>query len=309
MTLDKVLTHEEQLEHMQNAIDKNRLDLKAMLPDDKDVILNRMRFHYLDWGNPHLPPMVFMHGGSLTAHTWDICCLAFREEFHCLALDQRGHGDSEWSPEMDYRREAFVADLEALAGHLELDKFILVGMSLGGLNSLAYAGKHSDRLRGLVIVDVGPRLHIDAAKKITDFTRDALELPSVEAFVERAMKFNPQRDPELLRRSLLYNLRQNPDGTWSWKYDQRHRVTWNLEQMKVEQAELWNSVPLITCPTLVVRGDRSRVLLDEDAEELASRLPDGQWALVENAGHTVQGDNPRGLIEAMRRFFEERDLS
>jgi esterase len=306
MRKGQAISPDESLEHLADAVELNELNLEVVLPVDKDIILHRMRFHYLDWGTSGKTPIVFLHGGGLSAHTWDIVCLAFRRHYHCLALDQRGHGDSEWSPEMEYSREAQTWDLECFVDELGLEKLILVGMSMGGLNSLAFAGKHSDRLHALVIVDVGPDLHVEGAKQINDFTRSTTELPTVEAFVERAKVFNPLRDPALLRRSLLHNLRQLPDGRWTWKYDQRHRATWDLENMITEHAVLWKDVPNINCPALVVRGEHSKVFFDEDAKKLVDALPDARWVRIANAGHTVQGDNPKDLITALRDFFDKR---
>src|SRR5436309_2893817 len=160
-----------------------------------------MRFHYLDWGTPGRPSMLFLHGGGLNAHTWDLVCAALRTERHCLALDQRGHGDSEWSPEMDYATESHVADLDAFVDRLGFDRFVLVGMSLGGANALAWAGGHSQRLAGLVLVDVGPEVRQAGVRKIAAFTSEATPLDSVEDFVTRALAFNPRRDAVLLRRS------------------------------------------------------------------------------------------------------------
>ena len=103
------------------------------LPDSHHLLLGPMRFHYLDWGIKGLPPVVFLHGGGLNAHTWDIVCAALRRERHCLALDQRGHGESEWSPEMDYATESHAGDVGAFVDALKLERFVLVGMSLGGV--------------------------------------------------------------------------------------------------------------------------------------------------------------------------------
>ncbi len=75
---------------------------EVVLPSAKTVLVDKLRFRYLDWGNEELRPILFLHGGALTAHTWDLCCLALRDEFHCIALDQRGHGDSDWAPDADY---------------------------------------------------------------------------------------------------------------------------------------------------------------------------------------------------------------
>lgn len=279
---------------------------RVVLPEEHDVLLRRMRFHCLDWGNAGRRPILFLHGGGLTAHTWDLACLAFRDEYHCLALDQRGHGDSEWSPEMDYSVEAHQGDIAAFVDHLGLDGFVLVGMSMGGLNAIAYASRNVARVAALVLVDVGPEVRIDGARRILAFTAAPAELDSVDEFVQRALEFNPLRDPRLLRRSLLHNLRRQANGKWTWKYDQRHRGKIDVREFARRNRELWTEVPKIMCPTLVVRGARSDVFLDEDAAKLAATLPQGEWVRIEGAGHTVQGDNPKALVGALRSFLARR---
>ncbi len=275
------------------------------LPDEHDLLLRRMRFHYLDWGTAGLLPMVFLHGGGLNAHTWDIVCAALRRERHCLALDQRGHGESEWSPEMDYSTESHAGDLDAFVAARGLERFVLVGMSLGGATALAWAGTHSRRLDGLVLVDTGPEIRSEGTRKIAAFTSDATPLDSVEAFVDRAMAFNPRRNRELLRRSLLHNLRRMPDGRFIWKYDQRHRGKVVPGAYERRRDLLWSAVDRVECPTLIVRGAQSDVFHDEDADRLAGRLRRGRWVKIEGAGHTVQGDNPRDLLIALREFLAE----
>jgi pimeloyl-ACP methyl ester carboxylesterase len=276
----------------------------GVLPGQHHLLLGRMRFHYLDWGTAGRPPVVFLHGGGLNAHTWDLVCAALRQERHCLALDQRGHGESEWSPEMDYATASHVGDLEAFVDTLQLERFVLVGMSLGGVNALAWAGKHSRRLAGLVLVDVGPEIRFDGVRKIAAFTSDAAPLDSVEQFVDRALAFNPRRNRDLLRRSLLHNLRRMPDGRFMWKYDQRHRGKVDPDAYVRRRELLWSAVDAVECPTLVVRGAQSDVFHDEDAERLAGRLTRGRWVRIEGAGHTVQGDNPAGLLVALREFLD-----
>jgi len=277
---------------------------EVVLPDARHLLLRSMRFHYLDWGTPGLPPIVFLHGGGLNAHTWDLVCLALRRERHCVALDQRGHGDSEWSPEMDYSIESHAGDLGAFVDALGLDRFVLVGMSLGGVNALAWAGQHSRRLAGLVLVDVGPETRAEGVRKIAAFTSESTPLDSVDHFVERALAFNPRRNRELLRRSLLHNLRPMPDGRFMWKYDQRHRGKVVEPAAYARRRELlWSAVDGVECPTLVVRGAQSDVFHDEDAERLSTRLRQGRWVRIEGAGHTVQGDNPAGLLVALRSFL------
>lgn len=296
----------DELEHLSLALELSRIQVpQIVLPARHDVILRRMRFSYVDWGASGRRPILFLHGGGLTSRTWDVVCLALRNDYHCLALDQRGHGDSEWSPTMDYSWQAHRGDVQAFADLLGLDQFILVGMSMGGINAIAYAGQHSDRLAGLVLVDVGPEVRFAGGQRIRDFVATTAELDSVDEFVERALSFNPLRDRRLLRRSLLHNLRQAPDGKWMRKNDVRQLQRMDPEEFAARTRELWHEVVRITCPTLVVRGGLSDVFLDEDAEKLARTLPDGRWLRVEGAGHTVQGDNPRGLVEVTRGFFQE----
>jgi pimeloyl-ACP methyl ester carboxylesterase len=276
---------------------------KIDLPQDHQLIIGAMRFHYLDWGgNGH--PIVFLHGGGLNAHTWDVVALMLRDRYRCIALDQRGHGDSEWSPAIDYGVETQVRDVEGFVESLKLEQPILVGQSMGGLNAMAYAVRHSERLKGLVVVDVGPEIDAAGAQRIREFASTP-ELESPEAFLERAIKFNPLRNPAVLRRSLFYNLRQLPSGKFALKHDQRRasEEAWRISTAQRER--LSREVTRISCPTLIVRGALSDVLSDQAAENFARSLPHARWVQVEKAGHNVQGDNPRGLLDAILPFFNE----
>jgi pimeloyl-ACP methyl ester carboxylesterase len=140
---------------------------------------------------------------------------------------------------------------------------------------------------------------------VFNFMAGPAELDSVEDFVDRAVAFNPARDRRLLRRSLLHNLRQQPDGRWTWKYDRSRILGRDRSKMAASRRALWDALPSVTVPTLVVRGARSESLSDAVADEFASSLPDGRWQIVADAGHTIQGDNPRGLLEAVSPFFDE----
>jgi pimeloyl-ACP methyl ester carboxylesterase len=276
-----------------------------VLPEDRDLKVGNLRLHYLDWGNADAPPLVFLHGGALTAHTWDVVCLALRDQYHCLALDARGHGDSDWAD--DYSHERHCEDLTGFIEQLGIERTVTVGQSMGGLNSIVYAGGGGERLAGVVIVDVGPELNLGGTQRIGDFIRDTPEAESIDAFIEKAMQFNPRRDPILLRRSLHHNLRQLPNGKWSWKWDPNRmrsgmsRIEDHIEGMR----KLWTQVEKINCPTLVMRGGKSDVFSDANAEKLATTLPKGRWIRIDDAGHTVQGDNPRDMVAALREFFDE----
>jgi len=296
----------EQIRMLQHAVRVAGLGPREVaLPADHQVIVGAMRFHYLDWGGSG-HPVLFLHGGGLNAHTWDVVALMLRERYRCIALDQRGHGDSEWSPAIDYGVETQVGDVEGFIELLGLANPVLVGQSMGGLNAIAYATRHSDTLKGLVVVDVGPEVNAAGAQRIRDFSSTP-QLDSREEFLERAVKFNPLRDPEVLRRSLFYNLRQLPNGKWTLKHDQRRNPE-SDSQGSAQRARLADTIGKISCPVLIVRGARSDILSDEAAEKFARSLPHARWVRVENAGHNVQGDNPRGLLDAMKSFFSEIGL-
>ena len=291
-----------ELEHLRRAAVVAGLDPDAAaLPQSRHLVVDGFRLHVLDWGGAG-PPLLFLHGGALTAHSWDLVCLALRESHRCVAVDQRGHGDSEWSPGLDYGTDAHVRDIAGLIDPLELDRPILVGQSLGAVNGLSFAAQHPGRLPGLVMIDAGPWVQRRGAERIVEFVLEDAELPSVEDFVERARRFNTRRDPELLRHSLLRNLRPLPDGGWTWKYDRRHLSREGIAAFEAQLAELERLLPEVRCPVLVVRGAESDVMTAADAERLAKRLPDGRAITVPGAGHTVQGDNPAALAAALREF-------
>jgi esterase len=298
----------EELTMFRTALDIADLHPAAIrLPDDHQVIIGTMRFHFLDWGGMGTP-ILFLHGGGINAHTWDCVALMLGERYRCIALDQRGHGDSEWSPVVDYRIASHVGDIEGFVKAMGLERPIVVGQSMGGLNSIAYATRHSDQMRAMVIVDVAPEISAPGADRIRDFSSTP-ELDSPQGFLERAVKFNPLRDPSVLRRSLHYNLRETPAGKWAFKHDQRRRTDDAMRSFTEDRTRLAAEVAKITCPTLVVRGALSDVLTDDAAERFSRSLPNGRWVRVEKSGHNVQGDNPRALLDAMRAFFAEVGIS
>src|SRR5712664_3658288 len=125
----------DELEMFRTALEIADLRPDAVrLPDDHQLIVGSVRLHYLEWGGSGAP-ILFLHGGGLTAHTWDCVAAMLRDRYRCVSLDQRGHGDSEWSPVIDYRVASHVGDIEGLIDLLKLDRPILVGQSMGGLNS------------------------------------------------------------------------------------------------------------------------------------------------------------------------------
>jgi esterase len=299
------LTPSESLQHLQLAVELSGIDAEVVLPEMRHLVAHDTRLHYLDWGTPGQAPILFLHGGALNARTWDVVCLALRGDYHCVALDQRGHGDSEWSPIVDYSPEAHARDIHGVLDALRFTPVVLVGQSMGGLNAFVYTMQHPERVAALVLVDVGPDIRVAGARRIGEFVANTAELESIDAFVEQAMAFNPLRDRRLLAASVRNNVRQLPNGRWVRKSDTRFFGRVGVDEHARRIEAYWKDTAAITCPTLVVRGALSDVFLDDAAERFARSLPNGRWTRIEGAGHTVQGDNPLRLIAVLREFLSD----
>jgi pimeloyl-ACP methyl ester carboxylesterase len=174
-------------------------------------------------------------------------------------------------------------------------------MSMGCLNGLELALSHPERVSAFVAVDAGPWVRIEGGRSIIDFVEEADGAPDLDAFVERALRFNPRRDPRLLEVSLRHNLRTLPDGRLTWKTDRRRPIDLSVMEGRLERLQA--RIGEMPCPTLVLRGTESEVFLDEHAERLAWAVPDGRWRRIEGAGHTIQGDAPARLVEEIRDFL------
>jgi pimeloyl-ACP methyl ester carboxylesterase len=272
-------------------------------PDDRQVILGELRFHYLDWGGPSDQAIVFLHGFALTAHTWDLVCLTLRPDYRCIALDLRGHGDSEWHPGLEYGVGAMAGDVERLIDALGLERPILVGMSMGGVAALQYAISHSGRLGALVVVEAGAAPRAGGIARMRAFVQQEDEHDSIEDFVAQAMRFNSRRDPEILRESLRHNLRRLWNGRWTWKYDRRHLGVIPGEHHLRSLEAIAAQSGAIACPTLVVRGALSDLFGERDLAVVAGRITGARSATVEHAGHNVQGDDPAGFAAVLREFL------
>jgi pimeloyl-ACP methyl ester carboxylesterase len=267
---------------------------------DRTLTLRGLRFHYLDWGTEGKPPFVLLHGGAQTAHSWDDFAPEGRDGYHVYALDQRGHGDSDWAPDGDYNRLTQCEDVAAFVAALKLPPFVLAGLSMGGINSITYTARYPEMVRALIIVDVGPEIETRGRENIQNFTRID-ELESFEAFIEQAHRFNPRRSLENLRQRLSHNLKQLPTGKWTWKFDQQRLGAGGRSGIGPEG--LWEDVRKIHCPTLIVRGGESDILTPEAAQRLQEAIPHSRLTVVPGAGHSVMGDNPAGFAAAVHEFL------
>ncbi len=265
------------------------------------VILRKRRFHYREWGKPSAPGLLFLHGGNQTCHTWNVICAALSDQYHCIALDQRGHGDSEWSYEGDYALTSQMKDIVALIDHLEWPSLTIIGMSMGCLVGLYYVIKYPTSLDAFVAIDAGPYVEPAGAAKIKNFVDDNRRHGSLEDYIAAAVAFNPRRNPLLLRHSLQRNLRRLVDGRWEWKTD--NRITQLIPQLLESIKELVHHIGNIDCPVLIMRGDDSEVFSDANAQQFCGELKHGHYVTIENAGHSIQGDNPKALLRALKPFL------
>ena len=264
------------------------------------VATREVRLRYLEWGDPGGVPLLLLRGIGQTAHTWAYFATAMRHYYRVIAVDQRGHGESGWAPDGDYSTAAHGRDLDAFVEQLKLESFALVGFSLGGRNAMWLTDRHSTKVRRLVIVDAGPERPSSGGSLARQFMSGPDLLGSVEEFVERAMRFNPRRSREALRESLLHNLRQLPDGRWTWKYDP---VLRRPNRRTYPWGDLWPVLAKIACPTLIVRGDESPVFPPEQAARMVEVIPDSRMVAISAAGHTVMGDNPLEFEAKVKPFL------
>jgi pimeloyl-ACP methyl ester carboxylesterase len=256
----------------------------------------------LAWGDTAAgDAVVFLHGGSQNAHTWDTVILALGRP--AVAVDLPGHGHSAWRDDRAYNPRNIADDVAVAVAELAPGAPAIVGMSLGGLVTNAVAARHPELARRLVVVDVTPGVTADKAKHIHDFVQGPPDFPSFTEIFERTVQFNPTRTEASLRRGIIHNAERQPDGSWRWRYDRRGR---DGEAAPFDMSALWTDVEAIgpDVPYLLARGGaEGTVVDDEDVAELLRRRPTAQVVVVEGAGHSIQGDRPLELTALVEQVL------
>ena len=264
----------------------------------RQTVVRRLRFHFTEWGAQDLPPLLLLHGTNQSSHSWDLVSLALASSWHVFALDQRGHGDSEWSRELDYSTMAMAEDAIAFARDRKLARPIVVGHSMGGRVALLAALREPDFARALVLVDSGPEMNAPGGRTIRNFIRNNREFDNLEQFVDNVVAYDPYRKREHVERTVKYNMFQRADGKYVSKND--HRRTANSRTL----IDL-DDVSALTHPVLVVRGGNSNVFTPEAGERLVRTLPDARLVTVPDCGHNVHSQNTPGFVAAVKPFLDE----
>jgi pimeloyl-ACP methyl ester carboxylesterase len=263
-------------------------------------------------GDPSDPPVILLHGGGQTRHSWGTTLGALADKgWRAYAVDLRGHGDSEWAADGDYTLDAFAGDVLAVVRELGSPP-ALVGASLGGVASLAAIGEHVDDhvARALVLVDVAPRMEEQGRMRIGAFMAEHMNdgFGSLDEVADAIQGYNPHRPRPTDLAGLEKNLRRHDDGRWYWHWDPafiggRMGGTDETRSSLIDPARLRQAASALNVPTLLVRGRVSDLLSEEGARELLELVPHAQMVDVAGAGHMVAGDRNDIFNDAVVTFL------
>lgn len=284
-------------------------------PTSRTFFSQRLRLHYVDWGNPDAPPLVLLHGGRDHCRNWDWVAEALRDKWHIIAPDLRGHGDSAWSQAGNYTMAAFIYDLAQLIHQQQLAQVTIVAHSLGGNIALRYSGIYPESVRKLVAIEgLGPsprQLALEAGQSIAQRMRGWIEeqrglsgrlprrYPSIETALARMQEENRHLSPAQARHLTQHGVNQNEDGTYSWKFDNYVRIPQPYDMTNAEIHELWSR---IRCPTLLVYG-RESWASNPETDNRIRHFSTARVVTIEGAGHWVHHDKLDRLLAELRAFL------
>jgi esterase len=276
----------------------------------RNVVVNGLRLHLLEWGEETAPSVLLLHGGNQSAHSWDLVSLALAHHFHVVAIDQRAHGDTEWPRDGDASRYTMASDAQAVVDLLGVERPVVVGHSMGGIVAMTLLTAHPDLASRAVFVDIAPELPgtsgtNEGQQQIRDFISSAREFDSIDAYIDRVAEYDPFRSREHIRRTLIYNLMQRSDGKYVSKNGLRRSTEGARPGDELGTRPTIEDVRSIACPALVVRGAQSRVLTPDRATAFLEALPAGELVTVPDCGHNVHSQNTTGFLEALLPFLSE----
>ena len=280
-------------------------------PTSRIFFSQRLRLHYVDWGNGKAKPLVLVHGGRDHCRNWDWVAQELRGDWHIIAPDLRGHGDSQWCQDGTYMMAGYVYDLAQLIHQLKLAPVTIIAHSLGGNIALRYAGLYPENVARLVAIEGMGRSPRRAATPFAERMRSWIEeqrslagrLPRRYATIEdafrRMQEENRHLTPEQARHLTQHGVNQNEDGTYSWKFDNYVRSRPPYDMTTAETEALWAR---ISCPTLLVYGRESRAS-NPQTDGRVRHFRHVDVATVEGAGHWVHHDRLGAFISLVRAFL------
>ena len=271
-------------------------------PTDHNVEVNGLNIHYLDWGGPSNRNLLLAHGQGGNAHNWDHIARALHEEFRVIAVDQRGHGDSDHTWE-GYGVDRFGSDLAEFVEKTGIAPCDYVGASLGARNGIAYAGDRSGHLKHFVCLDYGPEMStVSARNQISGMNRRLLGWRSIDEYVDLQMQNNSRPGEDHYRHQAEHSLRLNYAGKYVAKSDPD--MFWINGSFGVgEVPYLWEQWGKISCPIMEMKGSESDFLSGEIRSRMIEMQPSMTWIDVPDSGHGITGDNPDFLLSELRAFF------
>ena len=287
---------------LQSALDLDITHDPNARYESRNIVARGLRFNVLDWGPRDAPAIVCMHGSHQSAHSWDLVSLNLAQNYRVIAIDQRGHGDSEWARSGAYSNDEMAADLRAIIATMQLERPVVIGHSMGGRNTLLAALSQPDFAGALVIVDIGPEISPSGGKAIASFVAANEEFESMDAFVENVRRYDPYRSLEHIERTVRYNLFIRADGKYVSKCDRLPRKLGLADTLKTNALTL-DAVKTLAMPVLILRGANSTVLEADAAERFACALVQGELQTVAECGHNVHSQNTPGFLECLRPFL------
>lgn len=292
-------------------------DREIVGPASSYYVSQRLKLHFADWGNEDKPPLLLVHGGKDHARSWDWVARALRDEYHVIAPDLRGHGDSGWAIGGQYTLPEFVLDIAQLIDVLDLAPLRIVAHSMGGAVSLFYTGVFPEKVEKLVAIEgmgmpdsVRARFEgkeiwelmpdwIDAVRETS--RRQPRRYASIDEAAARMQSENPHLSPEQARHLTVHGVARNEDGTFTWKFDNASRAFFPQRPRTGMMEELWQR---ITCPTLLIHGTESWHG-DPAQDGRAGHIADSEVLAIEKAGHWVHHDQLEIFLDAVRGFLAD----
>jgi len=259
-------------------------------------------------GDPNQPTVLFLHGAGQTRHAWARTATRLATEgFTTVAIDLRGHGDSDWAADGDYRRHAFAADIQTIQRQVG-SLAAVVGASLGGISALLAHDQHPGGITdSLVLVDIAPRIEKAGSDRILAFMADRPEgFESVQEVADAVARYNPHRPPPADLDGLRRNLRVGDDGRYRWHWDPALINGPKSLISSRDPTALHRAAQRLHTPCLLVRGRHSDLLSEAGAAEFRQNVPHAEYLDIHGAGHMVAGDTNDLFTDAVVNFLTHR---